>query len=328
MPYFEHRGAKLHYEERGTGQALVFLHGASWDLRQWQRQMAHFSPRYRVVALDARGHGQSTLPPGPGARRNSFGTMSGPCWTTWPFPRLCSAACPWGGPHRPPNGHPRAGAGEGPDPAGHPLHQPVQRLRADLRAHQPGLHGVDAYEMERLVHRRGPGGLQPVARAYIRQVVSAMDHDVFNRVWKAATTMESRPGLCQITCPTLLLIGDRDKMTGRQQAFLHQSIAGSTLSPFATPTTEPTWITRTRWRRRWRPFWRSTGYKQKHPDSVCCPGVAVLLCFVGKWDAIPSWIQRGLFCFGSFFFHSRHCNRQIVQLLLIPPRPAGRWGTP
>lgn len=29
MPYFENAGARLYYEERGRGEALVFLHRAS-----------------------------------------------------------------------------------------------------------------------------------------------------------------------------------------------------------------------------------------------------------------------------------------------------------
>lgn len=64
MPYFENAGARLYYEERGRGEALVFLHGASWDLHQWDRQMEHFAADYHVIAMDARGHGRSSLPPG------------------------------------------------------------------------------------------------------------------------------------------------------------------------------------------------------------------------------------------------------------------------
>ena len=64
MPYFENQGARLYYEEKGQGKPLVFLHGATWDMRQWERQVEHFFPKYRVITLDARGHGKSTLPPG------------------------------------------------------------------------------------------------------------------------------------------------------------------------------------------------------------------------------------------------------------------------
>lgn len=228
MPYFEHRGAKLHYEERGTGQALVFLHGASWDLRQWQRQMAHFSPRYRVVALDARGHGQSTLPPGPVPPEIFWDDVKALLdHLAISQAVLCGLSL---------GGHTALQTA---------IHAP-ERVKALILLGTPCTNRFNAFERICVPINRACmgwmpmkwsawciaaalGGSSPAARAYIRQVVSAMDHDVFNRVWKAATTMESRPGLCQITCPTLLLIGDRDKMTGRQQAFLHQSIAGSTL---------------------------------------------------------------------------------------------------
>ena len=64
MPYFENLGARLYFEEKGEGDVLLFLHGASWDLRQWNNEAAYFSSRYRVVTMDARGHGKSSLPPG------------------------------------------------------------------------------------------------------------------------------------------------------------------------------------------------------------------------------------------------------------------------
>lgn len=64
MPYFRHGYASLYYEESGKGAPLLFLHGASLDLRQWSAQMSHFSSQYRVIAMDARGHGKSSLPEG------------------------------------------------------------------------------------------------------------------------------------------------------------------------------------------------------------------------------------------------------------------------
>lgn len=74
MPYFENQGTRLYYEENGQGKPLIFLHGASWDLHQWDRQIEHFSSNYRVIAMDARGHGKSSLPPGK-CRPIYFGRM-------------------------------------------------------------------------------------------------------------------------------------------------------------------------------------------------------------------------------------------------------------
>ena len=43
---------------------LVFLHGYGGQARQWKNQLDEFSISNRVVALDLRGHGQSSKPSG------------------------------------------------------------------------------------------------------------------------------------------------------------------------------------------------------------------------------------------------------------------------
>ncbi|MEW6281996.1 MAG: alpha/beta fold hydrolase [Candidatus Eremiobacterota bacterium] len=40
---------------------LVFLHGGAGRANQWRHQMEYFSQRYRVVAYDFRGHGESEV---------------------------------------------------------------------------------------------------------------------------------------------------------------------------------------------------------------------------------------------------------------------------
>jgi len=59
MPLVELEGARLYYEEAGSGPAVVMAHGGGGDLSQWRHQISAFSDRYRVVAFDARGHGRS-----------------------------------------------------------------------------------------------------------------------------------------------------------------------------------------------------------------------------------------------------------------------------
>jgi 3-oxoadipate enol-lactonase len=55
----------LHYETTGAGEAVVFVHGFSLDLRMWDRQVTAFRDGFRVVRYDLRGHGQSAAPEGP-----------------------------------------------------------------------------------------------------------------------------------------------------------------------------------------------------------------------------------------------------------------------
>ena len=49
----------LHYYEEGTGEPLVLLHGNGEDLHYFDHQIPYFAEKYRVIALDTRGHGES-----------------------------------------------------------------------------------------------------------------------------------------------------------------------------------------------------------------------------------------------------------------------------
>lgn len=49
----------LYTREAGTGQPLVLLHGNGEDGSYFEAQIACFSSRYHVIAVDTRGHGQT-----------------------------------------------------------------------------------------------------------------------------------------------------------------------------------------------------------------------------------------------------------------------------
>jgi pimeloyl-ACP methyl ester carboxylesterase len=59
MPKLTVNGAQLHYEEAGSGPPIVLVHGLWMSGRFFQAQLDGLSDRYRVVALDLRGHGRS-----------------------------------------------------------------------------------------------------------------------------------------------------------------------------------------------------------------------------------------------------------------------------
>lgn len=63
--FIEANGAQLYYELAGTGRPFVMLHGHLIDSGQWDDQFMVFAKQYQVVRFDARGFGQSTLPPEP-----------------------------------------------------------------------------------------------------------------------------------------------------------------------------------------------------------------------------------------------------------------------
>lgn len=59
MPEVTLHGTKLFYQDRGQGMPLVLVHGFPLDSRMWEGQLAGLSDRYRVIAPDLRGFGQS-----------------------------------------------------------------------------------------------------------------------------------------------------------------------------------------------------------------------------------------------------------------------------
>jgi len=53
----------LAYEERGAGFPGVFVHGLSFSNSTWRRIIYRLSDRFRCVAIDLPGHGESKGPP-------------------------------------------------------------------------------------------------------------------------------------------------------------------------------------------------------------------------------------------------------------------------
>ena len=51
-------GVKLHYLEAGKGQPLVMIPGWSQSAAQFKHQLSGLSDKYRVIAIDMRGHGE------------------------------------------------------------------------------------------------------------------------------------------------------------------------------------------------------------------------------------------------------------------------------
>jgi non-heme chloroperoxidase len=55
-------GVRLHYIEAGSGDVLLMVPGWSQTAAQFKHQLSGLSDRYRVIALDMRGHGDSDKP--------------------------------------------------------------------------------------------------------------------------------------------------------------------------------------------------------------------------------------------------------------------------
>jgi len=55
-------GAKLYFEETGTGHPIIFVHEFGSDHREWETQVRWFSRQYRCITFNARGYPPSDVP--------------------------------------------------------------------------------------------------------------------------------------------------------------------------------------------------------------------------------------------------------------------------
>ena len=65
MPYVESSGARIYWEERGSGEPLLMIMGLGYTLEMWGRVVPQLAEHYRVIVFDNRGVGRSDVPAGP-----------------------------------------------------------------------------------------------------------------------------------------------------------------------------------------------------------------------------------------------------------------------
>jgi len=64
MPYASSQGVRINYEIEGEGPPLVLVHGITGSLKWWYQcgYVVVLKKHYRLVLIDARGHGKSDKP--------------------------------------------------------------------------------------------------------------------------------------------------------------------------------------------------------------------------------------------------------------------------
>jgi 3-oxoadipate enol-lactonase len=70
-------GFSAYYEERGAGAPLVLVHGLGANTEMWQLVAGPLAERFRVIAYDLRGLGQSETPPLPYTLEDLVGDLFG-----------------------------------------------------------------------------------------------------------------------------------------------------------------------------------------------------------------------------------------------------------
>jgi pimeloyl-ACP methyl ester carboxylesterase len=65
MAFLENQGARIYWDEQGRGEPVLLIMGLGYPSYLWHRVRPALKERYRTIALDNRGSGQSDAPPGP-----------------------------------------------------------------------------------------------------------------------------------------------------------------------------------------------------------------------------------------------------------------------
>lgn len=71
MPTMRATGARLYYEDHGSGEAIVFAHGRGGNHLSWWQQIPAFVGNFRCIAFDHRSFGASSNP-GDGRNQAAF----------------------------------------------------------------------------------------------------------------------------------------------------------------------------------------------------------------------------------------------------------------
>ena len=65
MPTVERGAARISYDDRGSGPAILLTHGYGATSRMWGPQVRGLTDRFRLISWDIRGHGDSNSPDDP-----------------------------------------------------------------------------------------------------------------------------------------------------------------------------------------------------------------------------------------------------------------------
>jgi 3-oxoadipate enol-lactonase len=199
------------FHEKGSGKTIVFLHGVGSDISVWKRQLDYFSKKWRAVAIEYTGYGESDLP-AKGLSREElghslFGAMDGL--------GILEAHI--------------VGLSMGGVMALEMVRQQPSRLRsltlADTFARHPnamtileGLHrDISTMTMDEFAKGRVDLILAPDATEALKQEVietmAKIDKRTYYWSTTAVWTADYRKDLPQIQHPTLIAIGEHDQLT-------------------------------------------------------------------------------------------------------------------
>jgi pimeloyl-ACP methyl ester carboxylesterase len=207
-------GARLHYQQTGTGPDLLLVPGLGASTHFWYAQSRDLSPHYRVTAVDPRGHGLSSTPPGPFSIESLAQDLRGLIETAGlrrPVVVASSMSCMTA----------LTLAAEAPDAVsalalvgGFPRLEGVGRERmaaraetADREGMEPLVEPVAAAALGATTHREQPGLV-----GLFRQALGANDPAGYAASARAIVAADLTPRLGAVHCPVLLVVGAEEQV--------------------------------------------------------------------------------------------------------------------
>ncbi len=228
-------GVMLAYSDKGTGIPLVFLHAFPLNRTMWTAQEEAFSPRFRVITIDLRGHGESEAPlwhytleqaaddvrallDHLSIRQALFVGLSMGGYILFSFYRKY-AECVKG------------------------------MVLADTRAQADTAEGREGrFQMAQIAYKKGPGAIADIMipkllspatvqtrPEIVRRVRSMIESNqvsgIAGDLMAMAERSDSIPLLSQIACPTQIIVGGLDQATPPSDAkLMAEQIPGSQLA--------------------------------------------------------------------------------------------------
>jgi len=225
-------GIEIGYDAEGHGPWLVLCHSLGLDRSMWFQQVPVFARSHRVLAWDARGHGETTSTPGP----YDFDLMARDLAALLDTLRVDRVAV--------------LGLSMGGNIAMAFASTFQDRVSALILSDTIASYDPDARRgwRERIaaVKRDGVASLAPIQaerwftdgfRASHPEVVERIlnllrhtDQQGYIAVMEALADLNLLPRLSSVRCPTLVIVGDEDPTTPPSAAEqIHQAIQGSKL---------------------------------------------------------------------------------------------------
>lgn len=223
-------GLKMRYDDRGAGAAVLLIHGLGETGDSWRCQQEYFEKKFRVIAPDLRGHGES----GDGQEGITIRRLADDCLALLDFLGIGQAHFV---------GHSMGGLISQEVAA----HQPERMLSMTLSASagfypppmgteglEERLRNIDQMTMAEFAGKIVTGACHPATGNEIRNELTAMFAANRKESYRQATISAIRSDFRRfhgnMQLPVLILVGDSDRTTPPEYArYLHGAITGARL---------------------------------------------------------------------------------------------------